>query len=84
MNEDNTIRKILRNEITWVVFTFGFLWGVVNTVVLPLQKLQIQLAQVQVDLTSQNKKYDTLTNALNLIGNRTSVLESEVNNILKK
>lgn len=82
--EQTAIQKVLRNEITWVIMTGAFLWGVVTTVVLPLQKLQIQLAQVQLDLTTQNKKYDTLNTAVNALGNRTSVVESELNNIFKK
>lgn len=93
--EQNAIQKILRSEITWSITLIAFLWGVVTTVVLPLQKLQIQIAQVQLDLTAQNKRYDTLSNlvtknltdvnaTISTVSSRTSVLESEMNNIFKR
>lgn len=83
MDEQNTIRKILRNEVTWVVVLFGILWGFVTTVVLPLKTLQIQVAQVQTDLTAQNKKYDNLDKVVNILGNRTTAVETRLDNLKK-
>lgn len=81
--ETNAIRKVLRSEITWVVFTAGFLWGFVTTVVLPLQRLQIQIAQIQTDLSSQNKKYDDLSTVVNTLINRVSIVETRLDNKIK-
>lgn len=91
MSEENSIRKVLRSEITVVIAIGLFLWGMVTTVVLPLQKLQIQVSQIQLDITTTNKKYDDLskkndtnTAGISSLGSRTSVLEAEMNNIFKK
>jgi hypothetical protein len=46
----SAVRAVLRNEITWVLFILGSAWGIVVGVVLPLQSLQIQLAQVQAQI----------------------------------
>ncbi len=75
----NTVQKILRNEITWVIFIVGILWGVVTSVVLPLQRLQIQVSQVQDEITKQNGNYDVLNQLVNSLNNRTSVIESRLN-----
>ena len=47
IQEKNAIRAVLRNEITWIIFIIGLIWGAVQTVILPLQSVQIGLAQVQ-------------------------------------
>lgn len=88
--EQNAIQKVLRSEITWMVFFFGCIWGFVTTVVLPLQRVQITLAQVQVaqaqlqvDLNSQNKKFDIVNASISAVSSRTSVLEAELKDIFK-
>jgi hypothetical protein len=43
----NAVRAVLRNELTWILFILGSAWGIVVGVVLPIQSMQIQLAQVQ-------------------------------------
>lgn len=84
MKEELTIKKIMQNEFAQIVFFGSIFWGIITTVVLPLQRLQIQVAQVQLDLSAQNKKYDILNNSVNSLGNRMSVTESELNSIFKK
>lgn len=83
MNEYNVIQKVLRNE--WVIISFvaGSLWFCVTTIVLPLQKLQIQVADIQADLKSQSKQYDALSNTLNATINRVTAVEVRLN-ILEK
>lgn len=84
MNEENLIEKVLSNRITQMVFIGSILWGVITTIVLPLQKVQIQITQIQSDLTTQNKRYDVLSNAINLLTNRESVVESRLDNLKTK
>jgi len=48
--EQSAVRAVLRNEITWILFIIGSAWGIVVGVVLPIQALQIQLAQVQTQI----------------------------------
>lgn len=44
------IRKVLRSEITWILTFLGAAWGIVVSIVLPLQSLQIQMAQTAKDI----------------------------------
>jgi hypothetical protein len=48
--EENIVRNVLKNEITWIIFILGILWGAVQGIVLPLQKVQIQISTVQTQL----------------------------------
>lgn len=82
--DQTAIQKILRNEFTWLVFAVGIFWGFITTVVLPLQSLQIQVAQIQNDLTKQNTQYDVLNTAVNVLTTSVSVLKSRVDTITKK
>lgn len=50
--ETNAIRTVLRSEITWVIFIIGTIWGGVTGIILPLQKVQIQLIQMQSQIAS--------------------------------
>lgn len=73
----NALQKMLRNEITWAIFIIGLLWGCVQTVVLPLQKLQLQVSQIQLDLAKQNNNYDTLASKVDDHEVRISILENK-------
>ena len=50
--EIGLVRSVLRSELTWLVFLIAGIWGFVTTVVLPLQRLQIQLTQIQIELSA--------------------------------
>ena len=56
----NAVRTILRSEITWLISFIALIMGFVSTVVLPLQSLQIQLTEVQTDITKEAVRYDKL------------------------
>lgn len=64
------IRNILKSEVTWALLVVSGVMGFVSTVVLPIQELQIQIAQIQTELQKQSEIY-------NSIGNRVSHLELE-------
>lgn len=72
-------QTFFRNELTWfgmVIFAF---WGVITSIVLPLQKLQIQMAQIQTQL----KGVDTLNTQVQQISTKQQV-DEEVISQLKK
>lgn len=58
MKEQNIVRTVLKNEITWIVMIVATIWGCVQTVILPIQSLQFQITQLQVAI-SEIKTYDT-------------------------
>lgn len=56
-NEQNVVRMVLKNEITWIVFIIAAVFGCVKEVILPIQALQFQIASLQSDI-STIKGYD--------------------------
>lgn len=81
--ERTLIEKIMKTWMGQLLSISIFLWGFFTTVVLPLQKLQIQVAQVQIDLNSQGKKYDSLNTAVSALTITVSVLQSRLDNLRK-
>lgn len=57
MQEQNAIRTVLRSEVTWLLTFVGCIMGFVTTVIMPLQRVQIQLAQIQTDLLTSRESY---------------------------
>ncbi len=78
--EQNLFQQFFRNEVTWLGMIIATVWAFVTTVVLPLQKLQIQVAQVQVQL----KAVDVLTAQVQEISTKQQVDESELLGLLRK
>jgi hypothetical protein len=79
---ENIIRTVLKNEVTWLVFLGAGFWTIVQTVVLPIQEMQIVLAQVQKDiveikLTAKDTENQIITNTANIgkLDVRVSALE---------
>lgn len=56
-NEQNILRSILRSEVTWVISIVVVVWSFVTTVVLPIQKLQINVENIQKQLADESKRY---------------------------
>ena len=50
IQETNAIKAVLRNEITWLIFIVGTVVGTIYGIVIPLNTVQVQLAQVQISL----------------------------------
>ena len=44
--EENAVRAVLRNEITWIFFIICSIWGAVVWIILPIQALQIKQDQL--------------------------------------
>ena len=82
-NEVSLLRAIFRSEITWVISIVAVVWAFVATVVLPINNLQIQVAQVQSQLAGEQTKYDQLNQNIqdvNSIANKAlTEIESHIN-----
>jgi len=78
------VRQILQHEITWVIMIIAGVWGFVNTVILPISNIQVTLSQIQTDITQS--KADFKLGELERLQNksRLDVLETKVDNIIKK
>ena len=48
--EQNAVRAVLRNEITWIIFIIGLIRGAVQGIILPIQALQLGQSQIQVQI----------------------------------
>ena len=80
--EENIVRKILKNEITWVFFLLTGGWVIVSTIILPINTIQTQLAQIQTNISDSKTNVIQLQTEYNDLDNRVSVLEQEVKNLL--
>jgi len=56
-SQQNIIKAFFRSEITWIIFIIGSVWGIVETVILPIQALQINVAKVQEQLQNEAGRY---------------------------
>ena len=82
--EQSIIRSVLRSEVTWVVSLVMAVWGFVVTVVLPLQSLQFQIAQVQKDITQTINSGNDLNLRLTALEQATAILNSRITENQKK
>ncbi len=57
MEEQNLFQKFFRSELTWLGMIVLTLWGFVSQVILPLQKIQLELDNVQ-SAVNQVQSYD--------------------------
>lgn len=64
MSEENKFRGLLKNEITWVVMIVIAVAGFYKTVVIPINNLQIAIAQMQQSFNKSNSEGDTRYTAL--------------------
>lgn len=81
MKDENIVQKVLRHEATWIISLVVFLYGIITTVVLPLQELQIQVAQLQSVFSQSNSKYEALQSAVNALNVSVGILQSQVNKL---
>lgn len=83
LEEQNTIRTVLRSEITWLISFIVCVMGFVTTVIMPLQKVQIQLAQIQTELQSNNSKNLQMETRLNKLELNNARIEQIISSIIK-
>lgn len=77
MDNENTIRKVLKHEITWAIMLIGAVWTIVSTIILPINTIQNQLAQLQTDIKQTKKDYNTAMEEHIALKSRLDILETE-------
>lgn len=82
--QDSTIRAMLKNDYILVAGIVAIVMSFVTTIILPLQRVQIQLAQIQTEIIQTNTDYQTVIAGQASLSNRVTVLETEVNPLLNK
>ena len=82
--DESFIKTVLRNEVTWVVFVVVGVMGFVSQVALPLQRMQIQLSQIQVDIGQSKSDYSATMTELILLRSRMDIMETEVRPLLNR
>lgn len=55
--EENIVRKVLKNEITWIISIATFIIAFFTQVIIPINTIQLQLVSIQSDITTI-KGYD--------------------------
>jgi hypothetical protein len=60
MNDDkqSIVRTILRHELTWIIMVLSFGWAFVSQVILPIQKLSLDLASVRAEVAKITNDHD--------------------------
>lgn len=80
---ESPIRKVLRSEITWTITTIALVMGFVKTVVIPINNLQIQVAQINTQLLAEQQKYTMISEQLKSISDQSIKTETRLNEHLK-
>ena len=80
----NAVRAVLRNEITWIIFIIGLLWGAVQGIILPIQALQLGQAQIQQQLQSEKKTYDNMQMQMSALETQQSITETKLEQHLQQ
>ncbi len=74
--QNEAFKKVFRNELTWLLFIIGTFLGVFNSVILPLQKIQLQISQIQSDIQNQNFRYEGLAGELKALSKEVTILKA--------
>jgi hypothetical protein len=82
-NDESVLRKLLRSEITWTVSVVIGVMGFVKTVVIPINNLQLQVAEIQRGINSDRSRYDELQKQVNTVANQSLETATKLNEHLK-
>jgi hypothetical protein len=82
--QQNIIRTLLKNEITWLLFIIAGVMGFVAQVILPLQRMSLQLTQIQMDLADTKKNYQTALMEHQDLRSRVDIIETKLNPLVNK
>lgn len=79
-DEENLIRAVLKNEVTWLILIVSSIFTIVYKVIIPLNNAQIELVQLGEQIASL-QSYDSriTSNTDNII-----VLQQQVQSLLNK
>jgi hypothetical protein len=81
--DQNLIRKALQNEISWLLMIGGTVLSIFKFIVLPINEMQITLAQVHTDITRLQGQRDTSDRLINELTTRVTRVETKVEQIAK-
>ncbi len=76
--EESIVRTIMKNDFVLLGGIIAAVMGFVVQVVLPLQRISIQLAQIQVDIVQTKIDYQAAMTEHISLGNRITVIETEI------
>lgn len=76
--EQTLFQQFFRSEITWLGMVVIAVWGFVATTVLPLQKLQIQVGQLQEQIANQTASNALLANQYQTISGQQQADEAKL------
>jgi hypothetical protein len=82
--QQNIIRTLLKNEITWLLFIIAGVMGFVAQIILPLQRMSLQLTQIQMDLADTKKNYQTALMEHQDLRSRVDIIETKLNPLVNK
>lgn len=77
----NLFQSFFRSELTWLGMIVVCVYGFIVTVVIPVNNLQLQVAQIQVQLTAQNKTYSIFTTQVQTLTVNQQVDEEKINQL---
>jgi len=77
-NEQNILRSILRSEVTWVISIVVVVWSFVTTVVLPIQKLQINVEDIKLQLAKESERYIDTEGRVTILEKNQAVVMSKL------
>lgn len=81
MKDENVVQKVLGHEITKIIGIVVFLWGIITQVIIPLNNLQIQQAEIRSDITKVVANYESMNTTINTLSIAVSVLQSRLDNL---
>lgn len=56
----DAVRSVLKSEITWLVFIVATMMGIVTTIVMPLQKVQLDISNIALQLSENKIVYERI------------------------
>jgi hypothetical protein len=80
--EISILRNLFRNELTWVVSIIVVVWAFVATVVLPLNRLQVQVEQIQQQLNSSSSSYSDMLNQIKDISDLANSTKTRLDDLI--
>lgn len=84
MEKENKLRTFFTNELTWIGGIIVVCFTVFETVIVPINVIQVQLADTQSDIKALNKNINQMVASLDNENDRLTVLETEVKPLLQK
>ena len=80
-HNDNLVRAILKNEITWLFMIVGGVMAFVTMVILPIQRIQSQLVFIQVSIEDNKSLNERIMFEHSGFKTRLDILETRFNNL---